>query len=288
MAKKNILKVSDKFEPEDRERLVAAHERIAKTFRMLGRKALSLEIEPFTDGDVKADKNLTACVDGVRVRWNVNFVRALNDRDLFFVSLHEIMHVVARHDLRIWNLIRKYRNKFIRKLASQAADYEINWMIVNAGYPMVEGGLYDPRFIGKAYEEIYDILFSEMPEPNEPGEGEDDNPNGDGGSGEPGEAGGGGSDQNDPDNSDSEDSDDGGGGYELPDPKTWGDVEPRPADDGGEMSEEELADNESAETIEMEVSLRSEALSNPGKGSNPFEVALRSVLKDSKVAWRSE
>ena len=42
----------------------------------------------------------TACTDGVRIIFGTAFLDSLNDRELDFVMMHEIMHVVLQHCLR--------------------------------------------------------------------------------------------------------------------------------------------------------------------------------------------
>lgn len=42
----------------------------------------------------------TACTDGVRIIFGVNFLEQLSDSELDFVMMHEVMHVVLQHCLR--------------------------------------------------------------------------------------------------------------------------------------------------------------------------------------------
>jgi predicted metal-dependent peptidase len=42
----------------------------------------------------------TACTDGVRITFGVEFLENLDDAELDFVMMHEIMHVVLQHCLR--------------------------------------------------------------------------------------------------------------------------------------------------------------------------------------------
>lgn len=43
----------------------------------------------------------TACTDGVRITFGVDFLEQLSDSELDFVMMHEIMHVVLQHCLRV-------------------------------------------------------------------------------------------------------------------------------------------------------------------------------------------
>ena len=42
----------------------------------------------------------TACTDGVRITFGIDFLDSLSDSELDFVMMHEILHVVLQHCFR--------------------------------------------------------------------------------------------------------------------------------------------------------------------------------------------
>ena len=92
----------------------------------------------------------TACTDGLTIRYSVDFFMSLTPPQQLFLLLHETLHVAFDHmgrrgtrDPRKWNI---------------AGDYVINYILVQRGFIMPEGGLYDPQYAGMGAEDVYDLL----------------------------------------------------------------------------------------------------------------------------------
>lgn len=97
----------------------------------------------------------TAATDGLSILFNPDFFMSLNKEEQVFLLLHEVGHVIFSHmtrrgarDPRVWNY---------------AGDYVINAMLIERGFKMPEGGLYDTRFNEMSTDQVYDILIKENP-----------------------------------------------------------------------------------------------------------------------------
>lgn len=97
----------------------------------------------------------TAATDGLSLLCNPDFFMSLNKEEQVFLLLHEVGHVIFSHmtrrgarDPRVWNY---------------AGDYVINAMLIERGFKMPEGGLYDKRFNEMSTDQVYDILIKENP-----------------------------------------------------------------------------------------------------------------------------
>lgn len=96
----------------------------------------------------------TAATDGRRFYYNSAFINSLPLRQLEFLCCHEILHVVYGHLDR-----RQDRDP---KLSNIAADYCVNQDIIDQKIGekiSVVPILYDKKFTGWTYEEVYDYLF---------------------------------------------------------------------------------------------------------------------------------
>lgn len=101
----------------------------------------------------------TAWTDGVSLGYNPDFLGALSLDEIVGVFVHEIMHVINRHPLRMALDIR-YREQHIRW--NQAADYSINPEIVNTGGMALPAGcLVD---MDRWPDELAEIIFEQLPE----------------------------------------------------------------------------------------------------------------------------
>ncbi len=92
----------------------------------------------------------TACTDGLEIRYSPEFFMNLDADEQLFLLLHETLHVALVHMTRLngrnprkWNI---------------AADYVINYMLVQRGFKMPEGGLYESQYAGMHTDEVYDLL----------------------------------------------------------------------------------------------------------------------------------
>jgi len=92
----------------------------------------------------------TAATDGLSVWYNTQFFMDLNEEERLFLLLHETLHVALRHMTRL--------NGRDHRRWNRAADYVINAILINRGFKMPEGGLYDPQYEGLGSEDVYALL----------------------------------------------------------------------------------------------------------------------------------
>jgi len=109
----------------------------------------------------------TACTNGKEIRYNPDFFMSLTHAEQVFLLLHETMHVALQHVVRLGN---RDPNKW-----NYAADYVINYMLVDQGFTMPAGGLFDAQCKGMSTAEVYKLLPDGLPEMDsdiEPSSGE--------------------------------------------------------------------------------------------------------------------
>lgn len=97
----------------------------------------------------------TAAVDGRRLYYNSRFVVTKTIPELQFLLAHEILHVIYDHLDR--------RGDRDPQLANCAQDYVVNDDLVqyNIG-DMIKPCLWDPKYRGMSWEEVYDKLYDEV------------------------------------------------------------------------------------------------------------------------------
>ena len=103
----------------------------------------------------------TAATDGINKYYNSTFVDNLNQQEVNWLVLHEVVHVALKHQLR-------YPRKAGRdpQVMAAAIDYVDNLVVEEmvagdtAFATMPKGGLLDPKFRGWAVDEVYDFLAS--------------------------------------------------------------------------------------------------------------------------------
>jgi len=100
----------------------------------------------------------TAATDMLTIFYNPAFIEGLTLPQVMFVLAHEVMHIVFKHGLR-----RGSRNP---QLWNIACDYAINLILHEAGFEVIQGCLFDPRFKGMSAEQVYDMLKQEMDKEN--------------------------------------------------------------------------------------------------------------------------
>ena len=125
----------------------------------------------------------TAATDGRKFYYNSEFVNKMPLKQLEFLVGHEILHAVYDHMGR--------RNDRLPRLSNIAADYCVNQDLVDQRIGekiSVVPILYDTKFKGQSYEEVYDYLYENADKINmdqlesmllddhleEDGEGDDD------------------------------------------------------------------------------------------------------------------
>lgn len=92
----------------------------------------------------------TAATDGKKILFSPKFFMDLPRNQRAFLVAHETMHVVYAHMLR--------RGDRDAQKYNCAADYVINYELVQQGLEFIPVGLYDDRYEGMSTEEVYDLL----------------------------------------------------------------------------------------------------------------------------------
>lgn len=97
----------------------------------------------------------TAAVDGRRMYYNSRFVHGKTVGELTFLIAHEVLHCIYDHLGR--------RGDRDPQLANCAQDYVVNDDLVqhNIG-DMIKPCLWDPKYRGMSWEEVYDKLYDEV------------------------------------------------------------------------------------------------------------------------------
>ena len=117
----------------------------------------------------------TACTNMTWVRYNPDFFAKLEPAVVLFVLVHEIMHVMFKHGLRM--------NRRNAQVWNQACDHAINLKLKEWGFTLWEHCCQDVTYKGMSAEDIYDILMKEKEDEDEGG-GRGKGPKGEG-DGEP-------------------------------------------------------------------------------------------------------
>lgn len=89
--------------------------------------------------------------DGKYLYLNPDSFFKLTEEEQIFLLAHETLHVAYMHMTRCGS-----RDK---RLFNIAADYVINAELLEQGFRMIDGGLYDPQYEGMSTEEVYDLLL---------------------------------------------------------------------------------------------------------------------------------
>jgi len=95
----------------------------------------------------------TMATDGYRIYFNPDWVSKLKDIEIRGVLAHELMHVIFSHPSR------KASREGIRW--NKACDYAINIFLLEQGFKLPAGGLFNGNYVGLPAEKIYDLLESE-------------------------------------------------------------------------------------------------------------------------------
>jgi len=105
----------------------------------------------------------TMATDGTSIFYNEEFTDALTEPQLDGVKVHEALHRVLKHHLRM--------GKRDHQLWNIACDYAINPIILASDLVLPDGALVDARFKDMSAEKIYDILQSESKDQPQDGNG---------------------------------------------------------------------------------------------------------------------
>lgn len=149
-AKKELPKVP--FDPKKdalvREKLVTARIALLLKASFFGNLATRMKL-------INADEWLsTAATDGRHFYYNSDFVLKLPPRQLEFLVGHEVLHAVYDHVAR--------GKGHHRKISNIAADYVVNADLIDQRIGeriSIVPILYEPKYRGMSYEEVYDDLM---------------------------------------------------------------------------------------------------------------------------------
>lgn len=100
----------------------------------------------------------TAATDGRKLYFNSSFILKLQQGEVVFLVAHELLHVIYEH---LWRF--SDRNK---QLSNIAADFVANQDLIdyNVGTRITTVPcLYDKKYHGKCFEEVYDDLLQNVP-----------------------------------------------------------------------------------------------------------------------------
>jgi len=244
----------------------------------------------------------TAETNGKFIRIQPEFMEAISNPEVEGVLVHEIMHVMSLHHLRM-----RKRHKVVWNMAG---DHAINIELMENGFVLPEGGLHDPQYKGQSTEEIYEHVYKDVEfqecvtcvvvsssesgnsDPgdstavpsSDPGTSDDEQDElpGDGGEGDDGgeddgDAGGGTDDDgSNPDDSTSDDD----AGEETEEPWNWGNV----LDAGEGLSDAELSHKET----ETKVMVHQAALSAKNMGCGSDQGIAERIIQcyEDDVEWK--
>jgi len=110
-----------------------------------------------------AEKTETAATDGVNEWYNPSYVDELSTAHLQTLVLHESLHKAFKH-LHVWQDLWKED----ARAANHAMDYVINLVIVDElKFTLPEDALYDTQYRGMDTKQVYTLLRSNPPPPNQ-------------------------------------------------------------------------------------------------------------------------
>lgn len=139
---------------------------------------------------VQVGKARTAYTDGRIAVIGAEFIKELDDAELAFVVLHEILHIAYRHLYIYRHLVKKDA-----EVSNRAMDYVINLQLAALAkltkvlrVPMKDGKpncLLDAKYLNLTSEQVFDILYKKKQEEQEEddggGNGQPDDGDGDSG-----------------------------------------------------------------------------------------------------------
>ena len=103
----------------------------------------------------------TAGTNGTNLVLNPDWFISLSEPKRIGLLAHELLHVALDHMSRL-----KDRHP---KVFNQAADHVINLSLLDNGYELPDGGLWDPRFKEMSTEQVYKILWEEAEDDKQSG-----------------------------------------------------------------------------------------------------------------------
>ena len=104
-----------------------------------------LRLQLSEDTDIR-----TYATDGREIKYNPIFVSGLTQSEGIYVLLHELLHAVLGHPAQGRELNRHRCNV--------AMDYAVNGLLADCGVEPITGALYDKKYTGLSWQEIYRLL----------------------------------------------------------------------------------------------------------------------------------
>lgn len=121
-------------------------------------------------GESYIDENVpTAYTDGQNCVYGLEFVESLTDAQLCGLVLHEKLHIVLRHPIRLHGLFKQDP-----MITNMAADFAANILIhdlkdkTQGKIELPPGALLDEMFRGWSVPKIYDYIKKQIPNPPPP------------------------------------------------------------------------------------------------------------------------
>jgi predicted metal-dependent peptidase len=113
------------------------------------------------------DDHPTAYTDGVNIKLGREFIRVLNDKQLLFVLIHELMHMAYRHTI-VWRSLYERHPQ----VANMACDFVINLQIVDMDphgneveFPTDENGellgCYDEQYRDMDAKQVFNKIYED-------------------------------------------------------------------------------------------------------------------------------
>ncbi len=135
------------------DRLIRARIQMMMAFPFFGTLAAWLQLE-------NTYSVATAATDGAKFYYNPYFIKTLNEGELNWVVVHEVLHPALKH---LWR-----KGDRLHKKWNYACDYAIHCIMMQfidaaksdakGKLSMPKGCLYDPKYDNMDAEEIYDLL----------------------------------------------------------------------------------------------------------------------------------
>ena len=151
------------------DRVIKARTNLLLEHGFYGHLALRLNVE--VDEHLSVNGQATMATDGTRLLAHPEFVEKLTDPELRGTVAHEVLHAALGHTYRL--AVKEHP-----VIANIAADFVVNQIVLDSGLklngsPMTwdeikkgtatRGYLYDERFDGMHFEQVYAIIMKEMP-----------------------------------------------------------------------------------------------------------------------------
>ena len=129
------------------EKLTKAKAKLMLEYPYFGTIASSIPLE-------KNNEILTFTSDGLKMRYNSEYLDRLSVEEVEFVMANGAMHTVLKHHERL--------NGRTKWLWQTATDYVVNAMLVKNGMQLPEYAYFEEKFDGLYVEEVYEMLRAEM------------------------------------------------------------------------------------------------------------------------------